>query len=257
MAEILVPFKKGWISDKDSREITKETAEIIQFYLWATPCDNVSSSGKSMKERGWKNNVWKQRDLREYLYLVALLKKDNTLKKVTKLEDMKEAVNKIGLGDSFQNKRDCNRIVYYNNGKKPDFIQIMFYIRCAIAHGRFSIYTDEEETVYVMEVITKKRGTTKYSLRARMVLFESTLLEWKKIIMEGQKNYNSKKQIKLEEIHSEIIKVIGKKDCKKKIDIVAGMEYEEELIYKEIKTLRENNRIKYDNSKRKWILFRN
>ncbi len=75
--------------------------------------------------------------------------------------------------------------------------------------------------------------------------------------MEGQNNYNSKKQIKLEEIHSEIIKVIGKKDCEKRIDIVAGMEYEEELIYKEIKTLRENNRIKYDNSKRKWILFRN
>ena len=226
MSELIVSFYEGWASKNKAITIDDSLAEIVKFYLWENPCEYVSSKRKTMSEYGWKKDIWKTSDLRLYLLYVANLKDKVNYKKVRKLSDMSTAASIVGLGGKFQNKRDMNRIVFYNNGKQVDFFAILFYIRCAIAHGRFERYKKEPDSVYAFEAISKKRGTNAYISKARMILSEKTLLEWKDIITGGKAEFEKSKNEMEKVIQTEILQLIKNNNIRNKSELVSRLTYE-------------------------------
>ena len=113
MSEIITAFNAGWVHGK-TIPIDKTFNEIIGFYLWNLPVSSTSSRSKGIEEYRWKKNVWKDGNLKKYLFNVAKLKVDFTYKKVTKLEEMSNAATAIGLDGNLQNNRYANRILIYN-----------------------------------------------------------------------------------------------------------------------------------------------
>ena len=81
MSEIEVSFRPSWIHHKTCFSIDDHFAEILKFYVWGTPCENISSSGRSMKKYNWSKNVWKKGALRNYLMSSAGLRNGITYKK--------------------------------------------------------------------------------------------------------------------------------------------------------------------------------
>ena len=160
MAELLAPFNPGWVHSKDALCMSDSLAELLKFYVWGTPCEGVSSSGMIMRKRGWPKDVWKTTQLRTYLLSVANLRDDETYKKVKTIESMTDAATTVGLGSgTFHSSRDCNRVVFYSDGSRPDMLSIFYYIRCAFAHGRFEIYSKaDSQQVYVLEAVQRKKS---------------------------------------------------------------------------------------------------
>lgn len=51
---------------------------IILFYVFNTPCEQLSSSSIPLTAYGWPKTVWKNNVLKETLWSVAKLKRDKT-----------------------------------------------------------------------------------------------------------------------------------------------------------------------------------
>lgn len=254
MSEILESFNPGWITTKDNLEISESFSEIIKFFIFGTPCENVSSSGIRMLDRGWKKDVWKNGNLRTYLLISADLYTDKTYKKVTKLSEMSSESTKIGLNNRFHTKREINKVLYYTDKKNTDILTIFYYIRCALAHGRFQIYkTTKDELVYVLESITKKRGTKDFTVKARMILHEKTLVNWIKIILEGEDNFKNKITEMNVKIQDKIKDIIKSNQLSKKDDITQFLDYDKNYLLNQFNYMIKSNVISYDKSKRIWL----
>ena len=183
MANVLVNFKEGWIHDKDEIELSDDFIKIIKFFVWSTPCNKTSSSEKKMSTHGWNSNVWKDGKLKDYLITSAELQQNVNYAIARRLDDMSRLESNIHINGTFQKRRDSNRVIMYNSGKENDILQLFYYIRCALAHGRFQIYNDDNVITYVMEAAVKHRSD--YILKARMILNEKTLVDWVDTIISG------------------------------------------------------------------------
>lgn len=73
----------------------------------------------------------------------------------------------------------------YKPGRYNDFLSICYHIRNALAHGRFAMYSlsNNADTMFVLEDGVKKGS--EFQVRSRMILKQSTLLNWIKIIEAG------------------------------------------------------------------------
>lgn len=252
MAEVFMAFSPGWVHKKDKIVFSEPFSKIISFYLFGTPCDHVSSSGQTMSDLGWKKEVWKSPSLRAYLLSVANLQPDITYKKVPKLSDMAAALTASGLGGNFHTKRDMNRIAFYSDGSQVEILSILYYIRCAFAHGRFERYNNGGNPVYAFEAITKKRGTDKYILRARMMLSEETLILWREILSGGSSAFEAQKAQFHESVQAQIKQAISENPIHRKKDLVAYLSYDDSVIYAQLKELTNRGEALYDASKRIW-----
>ena len=252
MAEITVPFSPGWVHKKDSSTFTDAFSDIVNFYLFGTPCDSVSSSGRSMSDLGWKKDIWKAHDLREFLLSEAGLQTNVTYKKATKLDKMSETITAAGLSGNFHTRRTLNRVAFYSDGSRVDILTILYYIRCALAHGRFESYNYDGQMVYVLEAIKKKPSTNEYFVRARMILSEATLLKWKDILTKGPQPFEEQKKRFQESVQDKIVQTIRENPIRKKNDLTTFLNYEENVIYNQLKELTEKGRTVYDPSKRIW-----
>ena len=92
-----------------------------------------------MSTRGWNSNVWKDGKLKDYLVTSADLQQNVYYAIARKLDDMSRLESKIQI-NSNPKCREHNRVIMYNNRKENDIMQLFYYIRCALAHGRFHIY---------------------------------------------------------------------------------------------------------------------
>ncbi len=255
MSEITVSFTPGWITRKDNMNITDNQQKVLKFYLFGTPCSETSSCGRNMQQRGWPKDVWKNHELRNYLLAAAKLQAGLTYLKADKLEEMSDKATIVKLHNKFQTSRECNRVLFYSDGKRVDMLNILYYIRCALAHGRFEIYTDQNGCLtYVLEAITKKRGFDYYTVRARMVLSETTLIDWAETIMGGSQEFNQRYASLRQRIRDEIIVVIKSNTTCKKRDISDILPYENSLVSQELKVLKSEGRVLYDNSQKRWRL---
>lgn len=254
MAELLAPFNPGWVHPKDALCVSNPLAELLKFYAWGTPCEGVSSSGVTMRKRGWPKDVWKSAQLRTYLLSVANLRDGGTYKKAKTIESMTDAATEVGLGSgTFHSLRDCNRVVFYSDGSRPDILSIFYYIRCAFAHGRFEIYHKEgSPPVYVLEAVQKKRGTTECSVRARIIVLEETLLTWKDVLTEGPSKLKTRMYQLSDTIQHAIIKTLSGKSLQKKKGLVDALPYDHNLVYSELRKLKEKGIVEY--SQRQWKL---
>ncbi|MHB1453885.1 MAG: hypothetical protein ACYCYM_08035 [Saccharofermentanales bacterium] len=253
MSEVIVPFSPGWIKRKDELKHSAEFTAIINFYMFSTPCEYTSSSGQSMRNRNWGNDIWKSQELRLYLLSKADLNTGITLAKTKKLDEMSKCISSIGLSGAFHKLRDRNRIAFYSDGKHVDILAIFYYIRCAFAHGRFEIYKSETgDRVYVLESIDRKRGTTDFFVKARLVLNESILLIWSDIIKFGKADFSDTIGTLENSIKDEILRIISDNKQLTKQQIVEKIKADTSFTQKQFKALTVNGKIRYDSKKKMW-----
>ena len=253
MSEKLTTFNPGWVKNKHKEIFDAGFQRVLLFYLFSTPCDGVSSSGIDLKNYGWGKNVWKNPLLKETLRTVAKLHNGKNYIKCKKLEDMTSCFTKADLDDGFHAKKAEERIAFYHDGKRNEFITILYYIRCALAHGRFEIYKTENGNIYVMEAIKHTRGG--YSSRARMVLKESTLIEWIEIF-EGSSSKLEALSHQLEsKIRNAILHLISTTKVKNKHELANQIDYEDYQVFAQINKMRKRNMIIYDNQSKVWKIL--
>jgi hypothetical protein len=252
MKKIRVSFKAGWIDDKDKFDLSDDFIKIIKFFVWTTPCNGTSSSEKKMSTRGWNSNVWKDGKLKDYLVTSADLQQNVYYAIARKLDDMKSLESKINISTKC---REHNRVLMYNNGKENDLMQLFYYIRCALAHGRFRIYNDENDITYVMEATGKYRSD--YILKARIILKEKTLVDWVDTIISGPDDFKRRIE-ELKGTSSDLIKqVIRNKPGLSRDKICKSLNIRISEARRIFNQLRDDGIIMYDSKFRSWYVVSN
>ena len=143
----------------------KNFARIYQFFVVETPVPGVSMRGKSFKVRGC--NMRK---------LNSALKKETPFLKtnwqVKPIKDIPNCCKTAGIDTVADFSKEI--AIHTINGKHcTGNVDSLFYtVRCAFAHGAFSIHTYKKEKYYLLE---NKDGT---KLKGRLVLKEDTLIKW-------------------------------------------------------------------------------
>ena len=181
MSELRVSLNPGWINEFSDELLDDNFKKIFIFYVINLP--NNSTSYRSLDiTKYWDSKVWKEKILRKKLLESANLVENETYIKASLLEDVSNAIARAKI-NKFDYKSDKNVIVFYK-GKWQEFISIFYYIRCALAHGRFMIKMVNGHKMYYLETGTKKED--KLNVKARMILREETLLKWIEIIKNGK-----------------------------------------------------------------------
>jgi hypothetical protein len=217
MAKEISAFYAGWIKAKDKTIWTENFEKIIMFYLFSTPCHLVSSSSTQVFDKKWDKTIWRKDKLRNVLLSVASLVSNSTYVSADKQDDMVHQLSIAGLDGIFQTRRDTERICFVRSKRCADFIDVLYYIRCAFAHGRFQIYNDEGINVYVLESGKTNKSTGEFTVLSRMVLKESTLIAWAEILNAGQENLDFYFNKVMDELSSKIIiKIKSEKKITKK-----------------------------------------
>ena len=71
----------------------------------------------------------------------------------------------------------------FTNNKGRNVLSILYGIRNSFAHGSFNIKTINNRKVYFLDACKEKKA--KIDRKARIVLYEKTLLDWIKLIKDG------------------------------------------------------------------------
>ena len=153
---------------------TKPLCELLQFYLFETPVEGTSRRGRTFKEIGWVGSSRFQMLERLLLESSDIEKQNWMFKEIDEIE----ALAIIKRTD----------IQYMVSSRDKGKIRSMIYaIRNAFAHGSFS---QLDNGWYLFE------NHYKGKLKARIVIAESTLFEWKKIIESKPEHFTKKKKKK-------------------------------------------------------------
>lgn len=275
MPNEITAFAPNWVGDKLGMQFSSNFQRILEFYVFSTPCIFVSSSvtGMNNGRRSWGDKPWNNTKLKHYLLRAAKLKEgDNYIKatgekkrksdnEIITPSNMQEKIKICGLNKPFHTKRDKNRIVFIANGKSAEFSDVFYYIRCALAHGRFHIY-EGDDPIYVLEAAEKHKveKETRALVKARMVLKESTLLEWARIIDAGAIILEALKRDEEKEVREKIIELISSHPCVSKDNICDRLnaDYSTVLYKKDIKALidalKKEGKIEYSAKDHFWVL---
>lgn len=175
----------NWISSEQFND--QDLFKIVIFYVFHTPCSQLSCMGKSLSDYGW-HNPWKKpyflnRQLRQASSAHQLI---YSAEKCDELDKFLSAAN---LKDNFPSDLSNERICIYDN-KKNQFNSIFYHIRNALAHCRLNMVDVENECVFIFEDVASVKNSKDKEVRARMILKKSTLLKWIHIIENGEREYN-------------------------------------------------------------------
>ena len=178
--------KFKWINNNDTKYYDNDFKELFIFYVINTPCTYVSDKNVDLETYGWNTEIWKSSRLKTTLYQVANLKRGFTSEITENLTELQEVYKNPLFADNFYKNRECERvaanIAYCKDKKFSEFVSICYHIRNCLAHGKFEIYKDGDELIYVME----DYSTRAKKVSARMVLKKSTLLKWMEILKSGK-----------------------------------------------------------------------
>lgn len=251
MAEIVDSYKPKWISKKDNFIFDENSSKIFNFYVICSPCENTSSSGISLEDRGWKKEAqYGYEELKKYLYAIARLENGVNYSVARRKETMSEKQKAIGLNNRFYKEIVCNKILFYNSSNRKDLLQLLYYIRCSMAHGCFEIVCTEKGKYYIMESIKAERERN--IVRAQMVIAEDTLLEWIDTIKEGPKGL-AKRIINSEKEYSNLLlKTINENPGISRQKVCQNIPLPIADAQRLFTKLRDTNVIKYNNSLRLW-----
>lgn len=173
-------FMSKWIDSTYTPSLAgKNFQKIVVFYLFNCPCEirtkekgktkyrKVSSRGTTFREQGWNNdNVNK---------LFSAMKKASTAE-LPILHDFTEEDITFEAEKREKNipLKDKNfEMVFFKKHNAMNLpSSVFYYIRCALAHGSFSIVDKNGVKTYYLE--SRKNGKVKARIRLR----EKTLLEW-------------------------------------------------------------------------------
>ena len=242
-------FIPKWVS-KNKIVLDKKSIKIFEFYVINTPCDNVSSRGTDMKKLGWSSNK-ELKILYEYMIEKVGLVKDKNIITVSNSGNIGNSFVKLKLnGEFYKNVKD-SRFCYIND--KGNLMSMLFYIRCALAHGRFAINESGGRKMYVLENI--KNYNKKLSVKARFVIDEKILLDWIDIISSNKKTVeNDISKIK-KDIENKIKTFININIVKTESEILDYINSNINSIYrKTVLDEMKNSIIKYDRTLKQWIV---
>ena len=185
---IYSPHHPGWIKrNRVPAEFGDEGLKrIILFYVFNTPCELLSSSSIPLTDYGWSKTVWQNNVLKDQLFGVAKLKRNETFAVAKNVYDMKDVCQTANLTGKFQDQKDIERVAIYKPTSYPEFMAVFYHIRNALAHGRLAMYKHGVDIVFVLEDGVKQGD--KFQVRSRMVLKKSTLIKWIEIIEKGPQN---------------------------------------------------------------------
>ncbi len=180
-----------WIAPEKFND--KELFRIVVFFVFHSPCPDLSAMGKPLSEYNWHKPWASPYKLRDQLKEAS--SNPNLLFSADNLDKMSQALEKADLKDNFPNDFSTERICFYND-KHTQFISVFWHIRNALAHGRINIVDVKGECIFVLEdVNTRKKNpsaSNEMAISARMIIKKSTLLQWIDIIEGGEKEYVSK-----------------------------------------------------------------
>ena len=249
MSKIERNISAGWVKPIDCSNYDESAIKIISFYLFKTPCENTSSMSIPLSSYGWDKKSYSK--LFCALLQRASLTKGETYQKAEKLDEMSSANNAVGFNRHFNQKRDINRLVLFHDKKKPLILDLLFYIRCSFAHGRFAIYNDSNTPMYAFEAIKND------SSRFMAVLSEETLLSWIDIITGGPSRLSELDQEDSKNNKIKIFELIEKTTYRvTKAYISSTLHIKEKDLEIAIKQMKTQDMIAYNNSKRSWEIIK-
>lgn len=254
MSKEITSFYPGWIKAKESSIWTKNFEKIVLFYLFSTPCRMVSSSSTQIFDKKWGREAWKTNKLRNALLSVASLIPKSTYIAVNKQEDMAHYLTVSGLSGNFQSNRVNERICFVKSKKHADFLYVLYYIRCALAHGRFQIYDDNGVKIYVLESGKAIKESNGFTVLARMVLKESTLIAWADILDAGPNGLDCFHKETMEKLRTEIIMKIKSEKKTTRKSIASCFSLPKSYIDEQMNVLSKAGKIKYLQDNRTWIV---
>ena len=168
-----------WKFDNNYSFKDERFARIYRFYVIETPVSGVSARAKTFKYRQINMNSLNAALRRESPFL-----KSNWIVKPKR--DIEEVCREKRIDKTV---RFADEIVIHTENSKlcTGKTDSMFYaIRCALAHGSFSVHEYKSHKYYILE--NKDNGV----IKARMVLKEDTLIKWIDLIETFPKTNNTR-----------------------------------------------------------------
>ena len=175
-----------WIAPEKFND--EDLFRIVIFYVFHSPCPDLSSMGRSLKEYGW-TAPW-----RKPYYLNKQLKQastnQNLLFTAENYDAMSDALEKASLRENFPSDLGTERICIYDY-KKNQFLSVLYHLRNSFAHCRLNMMNIKGDCIFILEdaIPKSKKEPNTMKVSARMILRKSTLLKWIDIIESGEKVY--------------------------------------------------------------------
>lgn len=180
--KVTVDKKPDWIDVDVTKKLNKaELNRIFTFFVFYSPCMELSAMSKSLEGYGWGDTPWKKPQSLQHK-LKKLSNNPKLIFSAQTIDDMNQAIMQAELQDVLA-KLDSERVAIFNN-KRNQFMSVFYHLRNAFAHGRFKIIgIENDDYIFIFEDVKKSKTT--YEVTARMVLRKSTLIKWIDLIEAG------------------------------------------------------------------------
>lgn len=174
-----------WIAPEEFNDT--DLFRIITFFVFHSPCPNLSSMGKQLSDYGW-NSPW----IKPFYLNKQLIQASTNQKLIfpaNSYDKLEDTLEKSILNEPFPSDYETERIAVYNN-ENNQFLSIFYHIRNSLAHGRINMVDCNGECVFIFEDVVPNKKKNELKLSARMIIKKSTLLRWIDIIEGGEKEYS-------------------------------------------------------------------
>lgn len=159
---------------KDANFVT-----IIDFYVFNTPARNINISSKTFPLYGWaRSNIFKK--LKKDLLNHSNINRDTRYKFCSK-DNIYSELNVISFSEGVD-PSSIEAVVFMKINDHGEIDSLFTAIRHALAHGRFKIFRINGLKYYAFE---SRRNN---EIRARIILEETTLIYWIKVVKKGPVN---------------------------------------------------------------------
>ena len=160
--------------------------KIVIFFVFHSPCSNLSSMGKTLDEYGWSAPWRKPYYLNKQLRQASLY--ELVVYSAKGYNEMDVALEKADLKETFPSDFSRERICIYDN-QGNQFLSVFYHIRNAFAHCRLNMVDVDGDCVFIFEDVQPKKNSNQLKVSARMILRKSTLLKWIDLIENGAREY--------------------------------------------------------------------
>ena len=184
---VLVDSMPKWVHDGLSKDDAQRYFnELTRFYIVETPVESLSASSIPLSSYGW-HAPWGKPE-----YLNRRIKDASSNRSLfysaKTQKDMELVVKKAGLYGSLESS-NLQEVVAIYDIKSNQSLSMLYHIRNALCHGRFVYFNLDNEIWIALEDVTSSRKSDQLTdakrLTARMLLKQSTLRKWQKIIRLG------------------------------------------------------------------------
>lgn len=173
-----------WIAPEHFND--QDLFKIVIFFVFHSPCSNLSSMGKTLDEYGWSAPWKKPYYLNKQLRQASLY--ELVVYSAKGYNEMDVALEKADLKETFPSDFSRERICIYDN-QGNQFLSVFYHIRNAFAHCRLNMVDVDGDCVFIFEDVQPKKNSNQLKVSARMILRKSTLLKWIDLIENGAREY--------------------------------------------------------------------